>query len=118
MEYCVGICEMARMIDDIEGVWESVGTEDATAHELFSEWELKSEILFNFLCDFARKAIAKARKLAKERMTKYLNRMDRSREIRYAKDKAERKGMERQCNGFRSEWYRYLDEIGTDNLYS
>ena len=47
-----GICEMARMVREIEELWNSVGVKDATAHDLFMEFELKQEILHNFLCNF------------------------------------------------------------------
>ena len=113
----VGICEMARSIDDITGVWEDLKVQDATAHELFSEYELRSEVLYNFLCDFIRKAIAKAVAKAKREMAKFLDSLDSTREQRYSTGKASRQGILRQGNGFRSEWSDYLSE-NLCNLYN
>jgi hypothetical protein len=113
----VGICEMARSIDDITGVWEDLKVEDATAHELFSEYELRSEVLYNFLCDFIRKAVAKAKAKAQREMAKFLDSLDSTREQRYSKGKAVRERMLNQGKGFRSDWSAYLSE-NICNLYS
>ena len=113
----LGICEMARTINDIEGVWEDVNVKDTTAHELFEEWELRSEVLRNFICDFVRKALAKAKAKAKREMDKFLNSMDDTREQRYSKGKASREKMLNQGKGFRSEWSAYLSE-NMCNLYN
>ena len=46
-----------------------------------------------------------------------LDDLERSREERYTKGKAGRKGMLHQGYGFRTEWSRYLIEYN-DNLYN
>ena len=113
----VGICEAARAKNDIEGLWRDLRVEDDTAHELFPEWELVSEVLVNLIFDFVRKANAKAKEIATRATREFLDRLDRTRESRYTKGKASRKGVLPQGNGFRSEWSEYLTE-NLDNLYN